>query len=135
MRNNEEKEQEAINEDGLTCEDLGNVHETDKDDATLFGRSKGSTNAMSQNNEQCNARANAEASQQYRIVKNHAKHNNTYVARGQLTKIIQVYKQKNQVAPSTHSSSFIVHIPARRNNSFATCLKQGTPSPMLEVEP
>ena len=92
VRKNEEKEQEANNEDGLTCEDLGNVRETDNDDATLYGRLKGSTNAMSRDNEQRIARAIAEASQQYRVVKNHAKHNNTYVARGELTKKIQVYK-------------------------------------------
>ena len=68
VRNNEEKEQEANNEDGLTCEDLGNVRETDNDDATLYGRLKGSTNAMSRDNEQRIARAIAEASQQYRVV-------------------------------------------------------------------
>jgi hypothetical protein len=45
VRNNEEKEQEAKNEDRLTCEDLRNVH-----DATLLGRPKGSTNAMSRDN-------------------------------------------------------------------------------------
>ena len=36
--------------------------------------------------EQRIARAIAEALQQYRVVKIHAKHSNTYVARGELTK-------------------------------------------------
>ena len=135
VRKNEENKQEANNEDGLTCEDLGDVRETDNNDATLYGRPMGCTNTMSRDNEQRIARAITEASQQYGVIKNHAKHNNTYVARGVLTKIIQVCKQKNQVAPSTHISSFIVHTRAMRNTPFATFLKQGTPSPMLEVEP
>ena len=131
VRKNEEKGQEANNEGGLTCEDLGDVRETDNNDATLYGRPMGCTNAMSRDNEQRIARAITEASQQYRVIKNHAKHNNTYVARGVLTKIIQVCKQKNQVAPSTHISSFTVRTRARRNTSFATSMKQGTPSTLL----
>ena len=62
VRKNEENKQEANNEDGLTCEDLGDVRETDNNDATLYGRLKGSTNAMSRDNEQHIARAIAETS-------------------------------------------------------------------------
>ena len=107
VRKNEEKGQEANNEGGLTCEDLGNVPKTDDNDATLYGRPKGSTNAMSRDNEQRIAREIAEASQQYRVVKNHAKHNYTYAARGELTKIIQVYKQNEEPSCTFHPYHFL----------------------------
>ena len=107
MRKNEGKGQEANNEDGLTCEDLGNVPQTDSDDDTLYGRPKGSTNAMSKDNEKRIARAIAEASQKYRVVKNHAKHNYAYVARGALTKIIQVYKHSEEPSCTFHPYQFL----------------------------
>ena len=56
MRNNEDREQEA------NSEDVGNVRQTNDDDATHDGRPKGSTKAMSRDNEQHIARAIAETS-------------------------------------------------------------------------
>ena len=43
MRNNEEKEQKANNEDLLTCDDVGNVRESDNNEVTLYGDMYGST--------------------------------------------------------------------------------------------
>ena len=47
VRNNEEKEKEVNNEDGLTCENESYIHATDDNDATLYGHTKGNIKAMS----------------------------------------------------------------------------------------
>ena len=78
--------------------------------------------------------ATAEAAKSYSTVRATARANNKPRApKGELAKIVQTSKQKYDIE-DVHISMETVRTRARRHN-FDPAVSQGTPSPMLKIEP
>ncbi|KAI2506247.1 hypothetical protein MHU86_8182 [Fragilaria crotonensis] len=100
---------------------------------TLFGRPKGTTMATFRDLKARVQLATAEAAAEYILVRENAKMRNQRAERGLLTRIIAAAKQKHGVETETISKYTVRSRVTRKKVNPA--VRQGTPSPMLTVEP
>jgi hypothetical protein len=124
-----------------TCRDLvGRVmvvetsHTKDESTQKSFGCPKGTTMIYSQDLKERVRLVTAEVATKYRDVREKAKLAYTRAKQGSLSKIVVDAKHKHAIIDAKNISIQTVRTRAKRNNlSPAVC--QGTPSPMLRIEP
>ena len=106
--------------------------------ASSFGRPKGTSVFNSKDLEERLQLATADAAQQYSIAREEARANNTRAARGALKKIIRISMKKYRLSHSSANMKInaeTVRTRAKRGVLGPITVAQGTPSPMLSIEP
>ncbi len=102
-----------------------------------FGRPKGSTKTRSREAKDCISLATKEAAKQYQVLMARNQKENggrSRLTRGTLTSIIATAKEMYNVEESHSICETTIRSRYRRNN-LSPLVQQGTPSPMLSVEP
>jgi hypothetical protein len=97
------------------------------------GRPKGSTLAAARDMDSRVALSKKEIAEQYSVVMDNAKAQNTRAPKGALASIINTVKAKNGVPLNMAVSVHTIRTRARRKSFKLT--KRGSPSPMADVEP
>ncbi len=100
---------------------------------TSYGRPQGTAMATYRDLKARVQLATAQAAAETILVRKNAKMQNKRADRGQLTKVIAAAKQQHGVKIET-ISKFTVRSRVTRNN-VNPAVRQGTPSPMITIEP